>query len=524
MMTSAISGIALAEVRIRSRRLSTMVVLLAMIGISWLMVPDPRSGVTMLAIKDARVIYDSQCLALAGATLMGCLLSLVGFYLVRGRMRADLVCGVSAVLAATPISNSEFLLGRWLGAVVYLISIACLCMASLVVLHTIHGESTVLLHVYLEYFVLILTPEIIFVASMSVLFDAFAPLMGRAGDALYFLVFAATLGLSGNAGGHVTASLPLALWSDFSGIGTAIYGLHRLVHTSDVSIGVASFNSALAPVVIVGQFWTSQMVLMRLLCSLAAALPLVLALPFFHRFSPDRISARGFRARRSQWRWLNALVRPLAVLARPLYASAMRLPAPLSWVLADLALLASFNPFLIPAVAVTLLAGAAVPAGMLPGVLTCAVALWGIIVSDAPVRDFSAGVEPMTAYLPGGPVRRDLRQLLSCWLLGLLMTLPIALRWLMREPQRCITLVTGLFALSAMAHLLGRLSRTSRTFTALLLFAIYVTTQAPPLPAFDTVGILGAATLASTGAVMLAGCAASWASLQLASVRGAGAR
>jgi hypothetical protein len=266
------------------------------------------------------------------------------------------------------------------------------------------------------------------------------------------------------------------------------------------------------------------MVLMRLLCGLAAVLPLLLAVPLFHRFSPERISSSVFRARRLLWPWLNALVRPLAALARPLFAGALRMPAQFAGVLAELALLVSCNPVSIPAVAVMLLAGAAVPAGMLPGLLTGAVALWGIVVSDSGVRDFSAGIEPMTAYLPGGPVRRELRQILSCWCLGLLMTLPIVLRWLVREPQRCAALVTGLFALSAIAHLLGRLSQTSRTFTALFLFAIYVSTQAPHVPAFDTVGIFGAASLASTGAVMLAGCTAVMASSLLASAGGVSAR
>jgi hypothetical protein len=515
MMLSPIAAIVQGEVRIRSRRLSTMVVLLAIIGISWLMVPDPKSGMTMMAINDARVIYDSQCLAMAGSTLMGTLLSLCGFYLVRGRMRADLVFGVGAPMAAAAIGNLQFLLGRWLGAVAYLFSMAALCMASLVVLHAIHGESAILLHVYLEYFLLIITPEIVFVASMSILFDAFAPLMGKVGDVVFFLLWAITLGLSGTAGGHATSSLPLALWSDFSGVGTVIYGLHHLVHTTNVSIGVASFNASLAPVVMAGQFWTRQMMLMRFLCCLVAALPLAVALPLFHRFSPDRIKPGVFRARRSLWAMANTLVTPVGRLARPLYAGAIRGTGLCSGVLADMALLVSCNPISIVVVAIALLAGATVPASMLPAVLTGAVALWGILISDSAVRDCSCGIEPMTGYLPGGPVRRYMRQLLACWSFGLLMVLPIALRWLVSTPLRCMSLVTGLFALSAIANLFGRITHTSRTFTALWLFAIYVSIQASHVPAFDTVGILGVATAASVLAVTLSGCIAVLASLLL---------
>jgi hypothetical protein len=78
-----------------------------------------------------------------------------------------------------------------------------------------------------------------------------------------------------------------------------------------------------------------------------------------------------------------------------------------------------------------------------------------------------------------------------------------------------MSLVTGLFALSAIANLFGRITHTSRTFTALWLFAIYVSIQASHVPAFDTVGILGVTTAASVLAVTLSGCIAVLASLLL---------
>jgi hypothetical protein len=519
VILSPTTAIAIAEVRIRSRRVSTLVVLLAIIAISWLMVPDPASGMTMMAINDARVIYDSQCLALAGSTLMSTLLSLAGFYLVRGRMRGDLVCGVSAALACAPISNLHFLIDRWLGALAYLALLAGLCMVSLFALHAVRSDSPILLHIYLEHFVLILAPEIVLVASLAILFEAWSPLMGKVGDVLYFMLWAVTLGLSGSVGSHVTASVPLALWSDFSGLGTVIYGLHHLVHTTRFSIGVASFDAGLAPVQIAGNFWTISMLLMRLICAVVALLPLALAQLLFHRFSPDRISSRLFRSHRSLLTILNGMLVPIARLARPLYASAMRGPGLVAGLLADTALLVSSNPISLPAMALALAAGATLPQSILPGVLTGVLAFWGILISDSAVRDFSAGIEPMTGYLPGGATRRYLRQLLSCWLFGFLMVLPIALRWLALQPLRCLALVTGLLALSAIANLLGRVTRTSRTFTALLLFAIYVSTQIHSVPAFDTVGILGVATIESTIVVSLIGAAAVLAGLMLASGR-----
>ena len=509
----------MTEVRLASRRVSTLVVLLLVVCISWLMVPDPSSGMTMMAINDARVIYDSQCLAIAGSTLMSTLLSLAGFYLVRGRIRSDLVFGVSAALAATPISDLQLLISRWLGAVTYLFLLAAVCMLSLFALHTARSDSAILLQVYLQHFILILSPEIMFVGSASILFEAWSPLMGKVGDVLYFVLWAITLGLSGGMAGHITSNLPLALWSDFSGLGTVIYGMHHLVHTTHISIGVASFDAGLAPVVIAANFWTIQMVLVRLLSALAALLPLLLAVLLFHRFSPDRISRRMHRSRRSLLAMLNGLLTPLAALARPLYRGAMRGRGLWSGVLADTALQVSSSPVSVLAAALAMLAGALVPEPILSGVLTGAVACWGILISDSAVRDFAAGIEAMTAYLPGGATRRYLRQLFADLLFALLMVLPIVVRWVMVQPLRCGAVVTGLFALSAVANLLGRITHTGRTFIALLLFAIYVSTQSHDTPAFDTVGILGAATLESILAVSLIGGAVVLISMVLAPIR-----
>ena len=109
-----------------------------------------------------------------------------------------------------------------------------------------------------------------------------------------------------------------------------------------------------------------------------------------------------------------------------------------------------------------------------------------------------------------------MRQLLSCWLLGSLMVLPIGLRWLMLQPTRGMALIAGLFAVSAFAHLCGTLTKGSRAFTALFLFAIYLSTQIHDVPALDLVGVDGSATIESVTLTGLAGAAAVLVSLLLA--------
>ena len=90
MSPSFLATLARTEVRLRMRRLSTVVVLLGVVALSWLMLGDPAEGATLISVGEARVLYTSSALSLGGASLGGLLFSLAGFFLVRGRIAEDL--------------------------------------------------------------------------------------------------------------------------------------------------------------------------------------------------------------------------------------------------------------------------------------------------------------------------------------------------------------------------------------------------------------------------------------------------
>jgi hypothetical protein len=504
-MNAAIFGAMVAtEVRMRSRRWSTIVTLLVLIALTWQMVPDPATGMTMVAIEDARVVYNSQCLALGSSLLGSLMLSLAGFYLVRGRMQEDLRYGASAILAATPVSNSTFVLGRWLGAVAYLCAMAAVFLMTMLVLHAVRGEGPIQLGVYLQDFALVLLPMCFFTASMALLCESWAPLMGKAGDVLYFILWAMQIGFSAgiSESPEVVWSLPMLF--DFSGTGSAMLAFEHIVHTTHLSIGVADFNKSLPPFVIQSGFWSVTMMVNRVVCALFALLPLLPAILLFHRFSPDRVKISANNKRRSLLGFVNRLLRPLSGLARPLFSLAARFPNLTGQVVADLALTLTSNPIAILIGAAAVAIGSFAPHAVLGGALVAAVASWGLLICDVSVRDFQAGTESMSGTITGGHTQRYIRQLLATLLLGLLFTAPIALRWLDGEPVRAAALLTGLFALSAAASLLGRSTRTARTFLALFLFGIYLSTQVMA-PALDVVGANGVATGTSVINQMVAG-------------------
>lgn len=108
------------ELRLRFRRNSTWVVLLAVMLVLWFTVLDPSSGYAMLAANTSRVAYNSTGLALGSSVIATTLLGLFGFYLVRGRVAEDLHAGLGHVIGATPTHNAGLVLVRWAGGVVYL--------------------------------------------------------------------------------------------------------------------------------------------------------------------------------------------------------------------------------------------------------------------------------------------------------------------------------------------------------------------------------------------------------------------
>jgi len=500
--------LAQTEVRLRLRRLSTLVTLLAVVAFTWTMISDPAGGMTLLAVGEARVLYTSSTLALGSASLGGLLFSLAGFFLVRGRVGEDLRTGAGSVIAATPMSNGLFLLSRWLGAVGYLGALVLAFMGTMFVCHAVRGEGPLQPWVYLQTFTLVLLPCVLFSSSCAVLFDSFAPLMGKGGDLLYFFLWVGQMSLSGAVQGVAGGEVPGVLAFDFPGIAMAVLSLQATLHTSEVSLGAATFAAGLAPLTLPAQLWTGPMALMRVGTALLALLPLLPAAALFHRFSPDRVNPAQSRRRRSPLALANGWLRPLSRGVRPLFQLGARLPGLAGQVVAELALSLTVAPSAIAAL--LLCTGAALwvsPQG-LGAVLTAAVACWGLLVGELSTRDHQAGLSEMTGAVAGGIARRYLRQAAAAFALGLLFTGAVALRWASVEPVRALAVVTGVFALSALATLLGRFTGTARTFTALFLFGLYVALNFTRVPMADVVGFNGAATAASAITVLALGVAA----------------
>jgi hypothetical protein len=504
MNAFALRVIALNEVRLRLRRLSTLVVLLAAVGLCWLAIADPADGVTMMVIDHKRVLYTSQALAFGSAHIAGMLLGLAGFFLLRGRVAQDLQSGMGAVIGATGAGNALLAAGRWLGGVAYLLLFVLAYLGSTLALHALRGEGPIQPLVYLKTYVLMLLPIVSYASAAAVLFDNLGPLVGRRGDVLYFFLWCLQFGAVAGVVEHPGTTWPA--FFDFSGVSVAVLALREHFATTYFAMGRHAFNPAVAPVVIPDTLWTFAAWGIRASTLLLSLLLLAPATLFFHRYSPDRVRPRSSRRNRLL-ALADRVLGPVAWLVRPLPALAMRVPGFAGEVLAEVALVLAMSPAATLALLAGILAAALAPSAMLPGVMTLGVACWGAVVCGIAPRDWQSGADAMTAVLPGGALRRFLRQWTASLVLGLPLLL-VALRWSAAAPARAAAVAGGVLALASLASLLGGLTRGSRLFLALFLFAWYIALNSPREAALDMVGFNGAASFGTAAAWALAGCLA----------------
>lgn len=497
-MNISLLGVLVAtEARLRLRRPGSLVAVLAVIVISWLMISDPQTGTTLIAINNARVLYTSSTLALGSASLASLLFGLAGFYLVRGRFAEDLRSGTGAVIAATSVTDSQFLLGRWLGSVLYLIILTAFFGISILVYQLLHGESPVELDVYLLTYTAQLLPMVFFVVSCAMLFDSFAPLMGKRGDIIYFFIWTAQVSLISKLGGATGTHIQTFMLFDFIGATMSMVNLKMLIDTNSVSLGFATFNAALPAVVLPPAMWPASLIALRVVTALFALLLLFPAIVLFHRFSPDRVKLQAAQKRRSPLAYLNQFMRPLSRLSQPLFRLGYSLPGLTGRVLADLALTIATTPVAALAISVIPVLSLFTHYRALPALLLFSIAVWGILIGDISCRDHLNATNEITGVLQGGIAQRYLRQFAASVMLGILLTGVIATRLAFHEPVLAMALLSGLLSMSALASLLGRLSRTPRTFLSLFLFGLYIAVNGTKVSMIDVFGFNGVANIQS---------------------------
>ena len=485
-----IGAVLVADLRSRLRRPAVAVLMAASAVAAVLLIPDPAPGRGLLQIGGARALYTSPTLAFATAMLLGVVISFFGFYVVGHALERDARARLAGVLAASPVSNLEYLAGKLLGSVALLGAVGLGFMVAAMAMQVVRGEGPLEPGTYLAHYALLTGPCIVWVAVLALVFECTPGLSGRFGDVAYLVVWAVSVPLSVESwkpGGPA-----LGRMFDIMGLGFVVSEVERVAGTEHFSIGYTQGDVATPPILFPGLGFSSEALAARALSLLAPLLLLPLALLLFRRFDP----ARTRRVAGTRRRWLPAFAERLAAAALRPALSALARFAP------DVALTFRARPMLGLLGVLGAVLGVVLPAvSVRQGVLPVAFALLSLALADVATRERTVG---LAGIVFAAPHRRDR---FVAWKLGtaLGVALVIAgvptLRVFVADQRAGVSAVIGILFLACAAVGLGIASGTPKTFVALALALWYLALSAKGSePALDYGGWWSSATpLAQAG-------------------------
>jgi hypothetical protein len=489
-----------AEVLTRLRSTSTLLAAIGLFVASFLWIQDPASqaiSVSWRASDGAAVtgIYSAGFVGLISAVLAAGLLPLVGFYLVAGSVRRDREAGMGAILAATPLSNSAYLVGKWLAHSAYLGLLQALALVSGVLAFLRHGSGPFQLEAFLTPSLLLVTPAIALTAALAVLFDVTPGLRGRGGLVVYFFTWAfAFLTIPAGLGGLLSKASPTrAPWYDPAGIVTLRTLVSKAFPDSvpnSVAVGLITSKGPMRRVPWPAVPYSADLVALRVAGLLFVIAPLAAAVLVFDRFDPARSQPR--RRERATLVPFNSRSDAAAIgealFSRGLaFRSVVAHPGLLRSILAEMRLiwdLASWLrwPLLI----------AALLSGLVPAATPLFLLLLAPVISEVAALESLHGTRALVFSQPGVPGAVVLWKAAAVAGFLLILGAPGILRACVASPARGLAFVTGLLFVAAFAAAAASLTGGGKLFTAAYTALWYMAVSGgSKAGALDYSGVLG---------------------------------
>jgi hypothetical protein len=483
------------DLRFRFRKTATLITILIVAMAVYFIVPDIRTGRTLMQVEGRRVIYNSPAVALGTAILCSLLISLFGFYLAGNSFRRDILSRVAFVLGGTPVRNDEYVVGKFLGGAIYLAAVFAACMLSAMVMFLIRGEGALEPFVFLSTYLWIGLPTIVFCASLALLFESLPALSGRVGDLIYFFLWATVLGLPVSLLENNVGPSWIRLF-DIVGIVPIMDLLQKQFHSSSMSIGLTNFKASLSPVIFNGILWSWEIVLARIATIFFPLLLLILAVLGFHRFDPTKIKSAVRQSRKSSLSGVNKMLKPLKRLLVPITGGGSGNDTPFfQSVRADVLVTFMLSPVAILAVLVFGVLSVCMDTGAVrEGLVPAIVAVLILLLGDGAIRDRSS--RTMNLLFTAPHVKRNyiLLKFLSALIVTLCFTSIPLMRLASNKPSAGGSLFIGSCFISGGAVGLGMLTGNRKAFIAVYLMLLYIALNVKDVPLFDFAGFLACAT------------------------------
>jgi hypothetical protein len=479
---------------------------------AYLWIPKPGGRAASITWRSAEgvvqtPVFDSAYAGTATTILGSIFVVLVAFYLLSGSLRLDRD-RVGVLVAAAPITKSDFLLGKFFAYAGYLAVVCLLILGVGLVRFAAYGQGPWVLGSLLLPFLLVVGPGVVFVAAATLLFEVTPGLRGRGGLVLWF--FAATLLLivlpgslsRGFAEGRFFERVPFFDPAGTASLQVAIRGSFGARPPDAMSTGLVIGDQVPEAVRWNGLTLDTGFVAARLGSFAWALLPLAASIVLFDRFDPARRTGQKARFFRRAIHSPSAepppasmaMVFPLApVHPRPSPWAAVRAEAHLVW---DTASWLRW-PLLCTALAAPLFSGEAARLGAGAFLL-----LLAPVISEAAAREHLEGTRGLVFSQPSIPAWPVLAKLGGVLLFVLALGAPLTVRVFVTDPALGLTLTVGLTFVATFAVAAGIMTHGGKLFTGIYLMLWYGALNGAP--ALDFCGALSGRPRLATALTYLA--------------------
>lgn len=289
----------------RVRRYSFLI----MLGLTLFLGFQVAIGNMTVTLDEYRGEFNSAWLGSTMSFFASFFLGIFGFYLVKGSIARDDESGVGQIMAATPMTPSVYMTGKWISHIALLISMVGILAIMGIVMQFVAGENLQLdLMAMLAPFLMITLPFLTLVSAAALLFESITFLRGSIGNVVYFVVMIIVLNLL-DEGSKVNPALDA-----FELTGTGIFRRSMMAAAKtafpEYGGGFAPGNPAPPDSKIFywsGVDWTTEIILTRLGLILLAGMIIYIAARLFNRFDGSSLKPQQIKPKKMQTSYMPGL-------------------------------------------------------------------------------------------------------------------------------------------------------------------------------------------------------------------------
>ena len=182
----------------RIRRYSTLITIGLVMYLMYIYLPPIDASYITFNMGGFRGVYNSAWIGSIITVLSVIFMSLPGFYLVKNAIDRDRMTGVGQILATTPLSKLQYLMGKMLSNLSYLMAMAGIALLGAVCMQLLRAESLRIdVWAYLGPYLFITLPFMALIAGLAVLFESVRFLRGGFGNVVFFFLYVGVLTVLG---------------------------------------------------------------------------------------------------------------------------------------------------------------------------------------------------------------------------------------------------------------------------------------------------------------------------------------